>query len=110
MIGRSRGDLSRRSLHPRAIATEIRLLWGVPGIRARNCRGRPLTTFEAIVALIGSTRTTKGLRVKARLDQRKYPIGIDIPNNAMNDLSLHPNEFHGEWNYELRPRLSRSSS
>ena len=72
----------------------------------RNWRGRPLVTFEAIVALIGSTRTTKGLRVKARLDKRKYPTGVDIPKNAMNDLSLHHNEFHGEWNYELRPRIS----
>jgi hypothetical protein len=72
----------------------------------RNWRGRPLTTFEAIVALIGSTRTSKGLRVKARLDKRKYPLGVEITKNAMNDLSLHHNEFHGEWNYELRPRIS----
>jgi transposase len=72
----------------------------------RNWRGRPLTTFEAIVALIGSTRTAKGLRVKARLDKKTYPTGVDIPRNAMNDLSLHPNPFHGEWNYELRPRVS----
>ena len=65
-----------------------------------------MTTFEAIVALIGNTRTTKGLRVKARLDKRKYPTGVEIPKNMMSDLSLHHNEFHGEWNYELRPRIS----
>ena len=72
----------------------------------RSRRGRPLTTREAIVALIGSIRTTKRQRVKARPDKRKDPTGVAIPNNAMNDLSLHHNEFHGEWNYELRPRRS----
>ena len=72
----------------------------------RNWRGRPLRTFEVIVALIGSTRTAKGLRVKARLDNRQYPTGVDISKAAMNELSLHRNEFHGEWNYELWPRGS----
>jgi hypothetical protein len=32
----------------------------------QNWRGKPLTSFETIVNLIGRTRTTKGLRVKAR--------------------------------------------
>jgi transposase len=72
----------------------------------KNWRGRPLRTFEAIVALIGSTRTSKGLRVKSRLDKREYPLGVEITKGAMKDLSLHRNEFHGEWNYALRPRTS----
>jgi len=59
-----------------------------------------------IVTLIGSTRTAKGLRVKARLDNRQYPTGVDISKAAMNELSLHRSEIHGEWNYELRPRGS----
>ena len=41
----------------------------------QNWRGKPLTSFEIMVNLIGSTRTTKGLRVKARLDKRQYPNG-----------------------------------
>ena len=69
-----------------------------------NWRGRPLRTFETIVDLIGNTRTAAGLRVKAKLDKRKYPTGVVVPKAEMNALSLHRNEFHGDWNYEIRPR------
>ncbi len=72
----------------------------------QNWRGKPLRSFETIVALIGSTRTAQGLRVKAGLDKRKYPIGLEVPKAAMNDLALRQHDFHGEWNYELRPRGS----
>jgi len=69
----------------------------------QNWRGRPLTSFETVVNLIGNTRTRKGLRVKARLDSRKYPTGIEITKTQMGQLALHRDSFHGDWNYELRP-------
>lgn len=71
-----------------------------------NWRGKPLRTFETIVDLIGNTRTTAGLRVKAKLDKRKYPIGVVTTKAQMDALSLHHDEFRGEWNYELHPRTS----
>lgn len=37
----------------------------------QNWRGRPLRTFETLVALIGQTRTATGLRVRANLDKRR---------------------------------------
>ena len=70
----------------------------------QNWRGKPLRTFETIVDLIGHTRTKTGLKVKARLDRRAYPTGKKVTDEAMDELALHRNEFHGEWNYELRPR------
>lgn len=70
----------------------------------RNWRGKPLRTFETVVDLIGNTRTAAGLRVKAKLDSRKYRTGVSITRAQMDDLSLRPNKFHGEWNYELCPR------
>jgi len=72
----------------------------------QNWRGKPLRTFETIVDLIGSTRTSAGLRVKARLDKRKYPTGAVVTKAQMQDLVLHQNDFHGEWNYELHSRRS----
>jgi len=72
-----------------------------------NRRGKPLQplrTFETIVDLIGSTRTAAGLRVKAKLDKRKYPTGEAITKAEMDALSLHRSEFRGDWNYEIRPR------
>lgn len=69
----------------------------------RNWRGKPLRTFETVVELIGNTRTAAGLRVKAKLDSRKYSIGVSITRKQMDGLALQVNKFHGEWNYELRP-------
>ena len=71
-----------------------------------NWRGRPLRTFETVVDLIGHTRTAAGLRVKATLDKRRYPTGRLVTRAEMHELALHPHAFHGDWNYELRPRPS----
>jgi len=70
----------------------------------QNWRGKPLRTFETVVELIGRTRTSTGLRVKAKLDKRKYKIGVEISVAEVKGLSLHPHSFHGDWNYELQPR------
>jgi len=69
----------------------------------QNWRGKPLRTFETIVDLIGNTRTAAGLRVKAKLDKRKYPTGKKVTKAQMKALSLQRDEFHGDWNYELHP-------
>jgi hypothetical protein len=72
----------------------------------QNWRGRPLASYETVVKLIGSTSTKKGLRVKARLDRKKYPTGIRISDEEIDELNLTRAEFHGDWNYTLRPRTS----
>jgi transposase len=69
-----------------------------------NWRGKPLRTFETVVQLIGQVSTATGLRVKAKIDKRKYPKGVVTTKAQMEELALHPDEFHGDWNYELRPR------
>ena len=70
----------------------------------QNWRGKVLRSFETIVDLIGNTRTAAGLRVQARFDTGTYPTGV-VPTQAeMEALSLHREAFHGDWNYELRPR------
>ena len=70
----------------------------------QNWRGKPLRTFEAVVQLIGHTRTKAGLRVKSKLDKRKYPTGVVTTDAEMQRLDLHKHTFHGEWNYALHPR------
>ena len=75
----------------------------------QNWRGKPLRTFETIVDSIGNTRTAAGLRVKAKLDKRKYPTGVVTTKAEMDALSLHQHEFRGEWNYELHSRQSWKS-
>jgi transposase len=70
----------------------------------QNWRGKPLRTFEAVVQLIGHTKTDAGLRVRSKLDKRKYPTGVVTTDAEMQKLDLHKHTFHGEWNYALHPR------
>jgi hypothetical protein len=70
----------------------------------QNWRGKPLVSVQTIVNLIASTRTSKGLIVKAALDEGKYETGITVSDEQMAKLNLTPAEFHSEWNYSLSPR------
>jgi hypothetical protein len=70
-----------------------------------NWRGRPLTNHHVIVSLIGATTTSAGLRVYAYLDPEIYEKGRKVTDEEMAALSIELDEFHGEWNYVLVPRL-----
>ena len=70
-----------------------------------NWRGRPLTSYETIVNLIGSTRTRKGLVVKSVLDTNIYEKGKKISKEELEKLNLKRHEFHGEWNYTITPNV-----
>jgi hypothetical protein len=72
-----------------------------------NWRGRPLTSHEVMVELIGATTTQEGLRVRAALDKGTYPIGIKVPEEEMDALNLERAEFHGNWNYTIKPRAKK---
>ena len=69
-----------------------------------NWRGEPLCDYETVVNLIARTTTAKGLTVTCRLDRRKYATGRTVTNAEMAQVNLHPQRFHGEWNYVIRPR------
>jgi transposase len=71
----------------------------------RTWQGVPLETLEVVVQLIGATRTREGLDVHAWLDDAPYEKGRKITNAQMAELHIKPNKFHGEWNYEIHPRI-----
>jgi hypothetical protein len=69
-----------------------------------NWRARPLTSHQVIIDTIAATTTTTGLAVTAVLDDTRYPTGIKISDEQMNDLetgAMTRHRFHGEWNYTL---------
>jgi hypothetical protein len=68
-----------------------------------NWRGEPLRDYETIVNLIAKTTTAKGLKVKCRLDRRKYPTGRRVSDAEMKRVNLKRNTFHGDWNYVIEP-------
>jgi hypothetical protein len=69
-----------------------------------NWRGKPLTSHETILELIGATTTDTGLTVTATLDTASYPLGVKISDREMRALPITRDAFHGDWNYTLRPR------
>jgi hypothetical protein len=68
-----------------------------------NWRGRPLMSLATIISLIASTRTKTGLRVRCELDKGRYPKGIEITDEQMATINLERHNFHGDWNYTIRP-------
>lgn len=72
-----------------------------------NWRGRPLRTYETIVNLIANTTNRGGLVVRARLDKRKYALGKKIPKKEFNAINIKPDDWHGDWNYVIKPRKEK---
>jgi hypothetical protein len=70
----------------------------------KNWRGKPLVSHEVIVNLIAATTTRTGLRVQSQLDTGKYPKGIRVGKEEFIAIQLHPDTFHGDWNYTIMPR------
>jgi len=70
---------------------------------SHNWRGKPLIDYATIINLITSTTTSTGLKVRARLDETDYPKGIKVSNAELAKVNLHRHDFHGDWNYTIRP-------
>jgi hypothetical protein len=70
----------------------------------QNWRGKPLMSRQTIVNLIANTTTKTGLTVRAALDTTLYEIGIKVSDEEMATLRLTRDQFHGDWNYSIKPR------
>jgi hypothetical protein len=68
-----------------------------------NWRGEPLADYATVVNLISRTTTTTGLKVSCRLDRRRYPIGKKISEQEWATINLIRDDFHGDWNYTIKP-------
>jgi hypothetical protein len=70
----------------------------------QNWRGRPLTSYAAIVQLIGRTTTRTGLRIRSELDRHAYPLREEVTPEQLARVTVRPAAFHGEWNYSILPK------
>ncbi|MGA9869178.1 MAG: hypothetical protein WBQ75_22320 [Acetobacteraceae bacterium] len=43
------------------------------------------------------------MNVKSEIDNGTYPAGVKVSDSDMAALKITPHEFHGEWNYSIRP-------
>lgn len=71
-----------------------------------NWRGRRLESFETIVKLIRSTKTAKGLKVRAVLDFSAYPTGKKPTKAEAKAVNIDRLPLHGDWNYVIKPNGS----
>lgn len=69
-----------------------------------NWSGKPLISYQMVVNLIGATKTREGLKVKAVLDENIYEKGIKISDEELSEINMIRHEFHGEWNYTIKPK------
>jgi len=68
-----------------------------------NWRGKPLRSYRTIVQLIDTTTTDTGLKVRAELDERKYPKGLKVSDAQLAAVNISRHSFHGDWNYTISP-------
>jgi len=76
---------------------------------SQNWRGKPLRSFETIVSLIAATTTSTGLKVHAEINTESYQAGIKVSDQELEQINIRRDKFHGDWNYEIRPRPPRSA-
>lgn len=74
---------------------------------SQNWRAQPLVSYRVIVDLISATTTDTGLKVHCELDTNAYPKGITLSDDEMDAINITRAEFHGEWNYTIRPTAVR---
>jgi len=71
-----------------------------------NWAGKPLRTFEFILACIRGATTETGLQVKATLIEEVYEKGIRLAKTALDTLAIELHTVCPRWNYTIRPRLA----
>jgi len=71
---------------------------------SNNWAGKPLRTFEAMLAYIRGTTTETGLKVKAFLLDREYEKGVKVSDQEMEALDMDRHTICPNWNYTIKPR------
>ncbi len=71
---------------------------------SKNWRAKPLVSYEVIVNLIAATKTATGLKVQCEIDKNEYKTGIKVSQQDMKAIQIIQDDFHGEWNYIIKPK------
>ena len=72
-----------------------------------NWAAEPLTDYEKILCLIRKTTTTTGLRVRAYLDTKDYPLKVKPSAQRLRDLRITRHSTLPKWNYTIVPSTAK---
>jgi transposase len=66
-----------------------------------NWKGIPLENYETVINLISGTKTSTGLKVKAKLDKKTYETKIKVPDETFDSINIQFHKKHPKWNYTI---------
>jgi hypothetical protein len=72
---------------------------------SENWAGEPLVSYERIVKYIRTTGTETGLRCRARLDTKQYPVEHRVDPQAKARLRIKRRSIRPELNYTIYPHV-----
>lgn len=71
---------------------------------SKNWQGKPLVDVQTAVDLIGSTKTTKGLKVICVKDDNEYSLAKKVSDEDFEIISIEKIPPFDLWNYKILPR------
>jgi len=69
-----------------------------------NWAGKPLRTWDTMLAYIQGTRTSTGMEVSAFRQDGVYKTGQSVSDAEMKTLNIERHTVCPNWNYTIRPR------
>ena len=66
---------------------------------SKTWAGKPLIDVLTVVKLIGSTTTSKGLKVVCDVDERVYPVGVKVTDKQFDKIDIELLDLNHGWNY-----------
>lgn len=68
-----------------------------------NWSAQPLLDYETVLKFIRTTKTAAGLKIRAVLNTKRYPKGIKVSNEQMEQIELKRYTLRPLWNYSIAP-------
>jgi len=91
--------------YPRGCSTWNPIEHRLFGPISLNWAGKPLRTWEALLAFMRGTTTATGLAVRAERLEGVYATGLKVSDAEMTTLNLTVHDVCPSWNYTIQPRL-----
>ncbi len=90
--------------YPRGCSTWNPIEHRLFGPISLNWAGKPVRTWDTLLAFMRGTTTATGLDVRAERLDGVYATGQKVSDEEMSTLNLTPHDVCPSWNYTIQPR------